>query len=194
MIILNDTAQLNHAEAGRRAAKRELSALAGPNGAANPKDETVQKPKKMSTVTVSSIHQEMDLSGKENDNEWQTVRNCIRDCMSAGCIEWDLRWSEQSATKLSKIFDAIEFSKPCLHQFRNHWATEHLTKEAIHAHKSYITCKTNVKSYCGKLHVARKCLQEERDEQEPYDNDQEQEHSDNDNDQENRASPPMMED
>ncbi|KAG8868795.1 hypothetical protein FRB97_001914, partial [Tulasnella sp. 331] len=52
---------------------------------------------------------------------------------------------------------------------------------------------TNVKSYRGKLHVARKRLQEEQDEQEPYDNDQEQEHSDNDNDQENRASPPMME-
>ncbi|KAG8865627.1 hypothetical protein FRB98_005372 [Tulasnella sp. 332] len=146
-------AQLNRAEAGCRAAERKLSALAGPNGAANPEDETVQKPKKMSTITVSSIRQEMDLSGKENDDEWQTVR--------------------------------IEFSKPCLRRFRNHWATEHLAKEAFHAHKSYITCKTNVKSYRGKLHVAHKHLREERDEQEPYDNDQEQEHSDNDNDQEN---------
>ncbi|KAG8867893.1 hypothetical protein FRB98_003913, partial [Tulasnella sp. 332] len=98
--------KLNRAEAGCRTAERELSALAGPNGAANPEDETVQKPKKMSTITVSSIRQEMDLSGKENDDKWQTVQNCIRDCMSARRIEWDLRWSEQSATKLSKIFDA----------------------------------------------------------------------------------------
>ncbi|KAG8862207.1 hypothetical protein FRB97_005578, partial [Tulasnella sp. 331] len=67
-------AQLNRAEAGRHAAEHKLSALAGPNRAANPEDETVQKPKKMSTITVSSICQEMDLSGKENDDEWQTVR------------------------------------------------------------------------------------------------------------------------
>ncbi|KAG8866220.1 hypothetical protein FRB97_004147, partial [Tulasnella sp. 331] len=67
-------AQLNCVEAGCHAAERKLSALAGLNGAANPEDETVQKPKKMSTITVSSIRQEMDLSGKENDDKWQTVQ------------------------------------------------------------------------------------------------------------------------
>ncbi|KAF8874340.1 hypothetical protein BD779DRAFT_1678771 [Infundibulicybe gibba] len=148
-------ALLHTAQAERAAAEQELSTIQAQlerhdASTSSVDDGSIPRPSRINSVTIALLRQHMDLEGPEHKIEWDRMRSVIRDFLRAGRVEWTLRWKDQPARRLAKIYDAIEDELPVLRRFRGSWATEYLSRSAFSNHKTYETCKDDGLKYRGK--------------------------------------------
>ncbi|KAF8144786.1 hypothetical protein K438DRAFT_1873153 [Mycena galopus ATCC 62051] len=85
------------------------------------------------------MEQICDQLGFEKSN-WNDLRSCARDCLSAAHLDTKLHWKAQDTSKLAMAYNAIEHDFPALRRFERKWAVERIAKDIWDNCKSYKSC------------------------------------------------------
>ncbi|KAF7361102.1 hypothetical protein MSAN_01141800 [Mycena sanguinolenta] len=111
----------------------------------------IPAPSRISDVTMSEIRSELGYTKQQ----WNAVRSCVRDCLSAARLDWDAHWKSQSTTKLGYAFNAVEDDFPELRRFDGQWAVNRIAKDVWDNRKTYIHCVDKPSTYIGRRTAQR---------------------------------------
>ncbi|KAJ7840331.1 hypothetical protein B0H13DRAFT_1910772 [Mycena leptocephala] len=117
-----------------------------PTNHRNGQDDRINAPQRLSDVTMAQIRADLGY----DKARWRALRSCVRDCLRAARLDWNLNWKSQSTTKRGYAYNAVEGDFPQLRRFIGQWAVDRIAKDVWDNRKTYLNCIDNTSTYIGR--------------------------------------------
>ncbi|KAJ7348165.1 hypothetical protein DFH08DRAFT_1080268 [Mycena albidolilacea] len=146
--------ELDRAHAAEQAAVAHAAAAENP-APPQPSDApagSIPRPNNMSNVKMEDLQQQLGF----DTAQWNVLRTCVCDALSAACLDREAKWKAQPPGKLSMAYNAIEEDFPQLRRFSGQWAVHRIAQQSWSNHRSYRSCVGNESTYRGRKAAARR--------------------------------------
>ncbi|KAJ7346050.1 hypothetical protein DFH08DRAFT_870476 [Mycena albidolilacea] len=146
---------LDRSHEAERAAEARAAAAEQHTAAPLPSDVrtgSVGRPNNIACVKMEELQQHLGF----DDIQWNALRTCVRDALSAARLDLNTKWKAQAPAKLSMAYNAIEEEFPQLRRFPGQWGVDRIAKQCWSNRRSYRSCVGNQTTYRGRRAAARR--------------------------------------